>query len=397
MLAKSFQLSMSMQIKSANFLAIRRLNSRKLFIFSVMIGNPHLNIDGCNKLVADIKKNSAFWKRYLRGQFSAFTFIQNSPFFAKLYFEDGKSAESIVKEIQPNLNMTQVESLRKYLKHLFRERTEEEKRRKHLHHHGNAGHNNYRLELWGFEDEVIRLFNDGMSAERICKEFNCSADLIRDTLTKHNAYNAFNIAEVYRVSYELTGQQWKYFSDERRADIKRRTNETRKRNKSHIAAREKYLNTVAKRYGADITHTTQIPEIHEKQQRYRYYDYVFKNGHSVKIQGYERFALQELELTYTHDDLLLRETFRYRNLYTNKICVYYADVVIKPTSSIVEVKSLWTIKKYAQKNRSILYHMLTVGANFEFWIFTDKGVKTVVRDMQTFDDVVGSCHYEKLY
>jgi hypothetical protein len=186
------------------------------------------------------------------------------------------------------------------------------------------------------------------------------------------------------------------FSVEKLADIRQRTRDTRIKNNSNAKSQAAYKATLAKKYGNNITNVSQVPEIHNKQQRYRYYEYTYKTGEIVKIQGYERFALTELERTYSYSDLALRETFKYRNLYTNKMCTYYADVLVRPTNLIVEVKSLWTIKKYAEKNRSILHYMLTNGKDFEFWIYTDKGVKTVVKDLDSFDMCVGSCFIEDL-
>lgn len=369
------------------------------FVEKFVVDNPHLNHDGCAKLVTDIKKNSTFWKWYLgkpKQRFTGFTFIQNYKFFARLYFDEGKSAEAILKELPPGVPIANVESIRRYTKQLLRARTSDEKITQHCFHRAKTGQHNARPDLWGFEDEVIRLYKDGMSAERIAKEFNCSADHIRDTLCDSDAYTPFNIAKVYRITHEALVDMRSQFSDEKLADIRQRTRDTRIKNNSNAKSQAAYKATLAKKYGNHVTNVSQVPEIHNKQQRYRYYEYTCKTGEIVKIQGYERFALTELERTYSYSDLALRETFKYRNLYTNKICTYYADVLVRPTNLIVEVKSLWTIKKYAEKNRSILHYMLTNGKDFEFWIYTDKGVKTVVKTLEEFDNCVGNCFIEDL-
>lgn len=352
-----------------------------------VLGNPNLNVDACLALIDFIKTSSAQWNRYQSkspSKPSGFIFIQNHALISHMYFDLGWCAETIVHNINWPTRLNP-ETVRRYLTSLFRARTSNELSIKKSHNYRNAGSSNTRPELWGFESEVIRLYKDGMSAERIAKEFNCSPDHIRETLKFNDVMTYSERKNVKVHSNNIVAEKCKARSVEDQLAIAEKARATRQRNGSSEKAKAKMITTMRKKYGdPNITNASQVPEVHARQQKYRYYAYTFKTGETVNIQGYERFALALLEETYSFSEISIRETFWYTPIDRQTNARYFADLMILETEEIIEVKSIWTLQKYAVKNFSILLNMLDNNRKFSFWVFDPKGNLTIIKSIDAF-------------
>ena len=98
------------------------------------------------------------------------------------------------------------------------------------------------------------------------------------------------------------------------------------------------------------------------------------SGNIVNYQGYENYALDELLLNYTEDQIN-NERFKIpiiKYILNNKQYNYYPDIYIKSENKIIEVKSEWTYKCDLIKNILKALSTRKTGYNFEFWIYTDK-------------------------
>lgn len=106
----------------------------------------------------------------------------------------------------------------------------------------------------------------------------------------------------------------------------------------------------------------------------KYKKYKMPSGKTVKIQGYENFALDLLLKKYNEDDIFISfEMFKiipYISYnFKNKSHRYYPDIFIKSTNTIIEVKSNWTFELHKDMNIAKKQACISEGYNFEFLIF----------------------------
>jgi hypothetical protein len=164
--------------------------------------------------------------------------------------------------------------------------------------------------------------------------------------------------------------------------------------------REKQKNTLIEKYGVD--HPTKSPVILEKRrktciERYgvdsytkteeykerqaysewgnKYYDYILPSGEIIRIQGYEKYAIDELLLTYEEKDLVLKNTEKPKISYyfREKKRVYLLDIFIPRENRIIEVKSTYTYHLDQEMNFEKARECVRRGYLFEFWIISRNG------------------------
>ena len=144
--------------------------------------------------------------------------------------------------------------------------------------------------------------------------------------------------------------------------------------------KEKSKNTCLKKY--NVEYPCQCPEIYEKQNKNSYYlkDYILPSGNTIKIQGYEHFALDELckKENSNENDIITGcknvPTIWY-NDNDNKKHRHFVDIFIPSKNKCIEVKSTWTFKK--QKEIVFLKQTAAkeLGFLYEIWVYDNKGNK----------------------
>jgi hypothetical protein len=141
--------------------------------------------------------------------------------------------------------------------------------------------------------------------------------------------------------------------------------------------RDKITQTCIERYG--VEHPTQSEEIQQKIQKNakRYKQYTLPSGTTIKVQGYEPFALDNLLKEFTEDDIITNRRdiprITYFDTIKNKNRYYFPDIYIKSINKIIEVKSTWTFKC---KNDNIeLKEKATrdAGYDYEIFVYNRKG------------------------
>ena len=144
--------------------------------------------------------------------------------------------------------------------------------------------------------------------------------------------------------------------------------------------KEKCKQTNLKKYG--VEHSSQCPEIYEKQNKNSYYlkDYILPSGNTIKIQGYEHYALDEL---LKKDNILQEDVITgsinvptiWYNDSNNKKRRHFVDIFIPSINKCIEVKSTWTFKK--QKEIVFLKQTAAkeLGFLYEIWVYDNKGNK----------------------
>jgi hypothetical protein len=108
--------------------------------------------------------------------------------------------------------------------------------------------------------------------------------------------------------------------------------------------------------------------------------YVFPSGKIGIILGYEPFAITDLLLLYTEDEIIIKTSdipiFDYIENSINR--KYYPDIFIPKDNLIIEVKSDWTFKKDYKKNLLKQQAVKDSGYKFEFWIYSKDASKIVL-------------------
>lgn len=106
----------------------------------------------------------------------------------------------------------------------------------------------------------------------------------------------------------------------------------------------------------------------------RFKDYILPSGKTVRLQGYENYALDILLKDFDESDLFIQrkeiedEIGKITYMYNGNEHSYYPDIYIKSLNKIIEVKSKWTYKSQYELNRLKEQACLDKGLCFEFMI-----------------------------
>jgi hypothetical protein len=142
--------------------------------------------------------------------------------------------------------------------------------------------------------------------------------------------------------------------------------------------KQKYRKTCLEKYG--VEHAMQSPDVMENNIKKSYYlkQYILPSGNTIKIQGYEHFALNELIEKYNEKDIITGSknvpTIWYIDNFGKKRR-HFVDIFISSQNKCIEVKSTWTFKK--QKDIVLLKQLQAkeMGYLYEIWIYDNKGNK----------------------
>jgi hypothetical protein len=142
--------------------------------------------------------------------------------------------------------------------------------------------------------------------------------------------------------------------------------------------KEKYKKTCLEKYG--VEHPHQNEEIMEKSSKnaYKIKVFKFKSGKEIKCQGYEPFALTEINDCINETDIITGAKNVPKIWYcdnSDKKHRHYVDIYIPSKNKCVEVKSTWTLKK--KKDNIFLKQNAAkeLGYEYEIWVYDKKGNK----------------------
>jgi hypothetical protein len=164
--------------------------------------------------------------------------------------------------------------------------------------------------------------------------------------------------------------------------------------------KEKIKSTIMERYGVEnvsqnlevkkrkqetslnnfgVEHPMHNAEVSERASHnaYKAYDYTFPSGRIERIQGYEKFGINDLlSQGIKEDDIVTKRTeVPICSYYDNegKEHVYYVDILIKFKNMCVEVKSTWTMEKKKEEVLMKQKALQDLGYVCEIWIYDAKG------------------------
>jgi hypothetical protein len=128
---------------------------------------------------------------------------------------------------------------------------------------------------------------------------------------------------------------------------------------------EKKIITNNEKYGVD--HVMQVEKFFNKQSNYKRYEYILPSKKIIKLQGYEKHAMDILLNIYNENEISFNiPIFNY--IENNRKHKYYPDIYIPVEKLIIEVKSDYTFYSQYEKNLLKKQSVLKEGYNFEFWI-----------------------------
>jgi len=146
--------------------------------------------------------------------------------------------------------------------------------------------------------------------------------------------------------------------------------------------KEKIKQSNMSKYGVEnVMHNTDVMEKSSKNA-YKLKEYIFPSGKIIKIQGYEKYAI---------DYLLKNDNIKENDIITGPKNVpviwyndesgkkhrHYVDIFIPSQNRCIEVKSTWT----TEKKKDIIYlkkqAAIELGYNYELWIYNRKGERVI--------------------
>ena len=143
---------------------------------------------------------------------------------------------------------------------------------------------------------------------------------------------------------------------------------------------EKSKSTCLKKFG--VEHAMQNSEVSEKASNsaYKSKDYLFPSGRIERIQGYEKFMLDELLHTehVAEEDIIVKRSEVPAVWYETddgKRHKYFVDCFIKSQNRCIEAKSTWTFKK----KQAVVFlkqkALIDAGFQCEIWVYNAKEEK----------------------
>lgn len=137
--------------------------------------------------------------------------------------------------------------------------------------------------------------------------------------------------------------------------------------------------TSMEKYGTE--HPSQNAEVMEKcsKSAYKSKDYTLPSGKTIRIQGYEHYALDELLEQGIPEEEIVNGVNNVPEVWyedeSGKKHRYYVDIYLPNQKKCIEVKSTWT----ASKKKDCIFlkqqALKEAGYECEIWVYNSKGEK----------------------
>jgi len=110
------------------------------------------------------------------------------------------------------------------------------------------------------------------------------------------------------------------------------------------------------------------------EQSFKYYDFTFPSGTSVKVQGYEgQYITALLDKGVPEESIVIRpREFEYTHP-SGKLRRYRPDVYLTTEDFFYEVKSTYTLYRYVWENIAKAEGVIKAGCNLMFVVLSEKG------------------------
>lgn len=217
----------------------------------------------------------------------------------------------------------------------------------------------------------------------VCCENDNFKRTLKDIIKNNNFYCLkckYKNANIIRESTNMEKYGVKIISQNKAIQEKIKNNCIAKYGVYHTgqldSVKKKFKQTCLIKYG--VENISQNAEIAEKASNngYKIKKYELPSGKIIKCQGYEPFALRDLIALNINEDDIVNEKPKVPEIWfnnNNKEHRYYVDIYIPSQNKCIEVKSIYTYKKYKQINLLKRDAAKKLGYSFEFWIYDNNG------------------------
>jgi len=141
--------------------------------------------------------------------------------------------------------------------------------------------------------------------------------------------------------------------------------------------RDRTVQTCLSKYG--VENPMQDKDISEKSQNnmMRTKEYIFPSGKKIQIQGYEAFAIEELQREYgILEEDIITDRGRVPEIWyldeEGKKHRHFVDIFIVSQNKCIEVKSTWTFQMNPDKIFAKQNAAKENGFQYEIWIYDNK-------------------------
>jgi hypothetical protein len=144
--------------------------------------------------------------------------------------------------------------------------------------------------------------------------------------------------------------------------------------------KEKMKETNMRKYGVEYPHQSSIIFDKVIKSRYKLKDFTYPSGKTIKIQGYEHYAIRDLLNHGVNENDIITDRNDMPILWyftDGKRHRYYPDIYIKTLNKIIEVKSDYTYQVDLTIN--MLKHKCSNDAGFihEFYVYKRSGTRVL--------------------
>jgi hypothetical protein len=140
---------------------------------------------------------------------------------------------------------------------------------------------------------------------------------------------------------------------------------------------KKVKQTCIEKYGVDNAMKNPIVFKKYASSLYKHYLYEFPYGKKSYIQGYEKYALDELiKMGYNENEIECGNSEKIPHIpyeFEDMFHMFYPDIFIPNENRIIEVKSEYTYERDIEKNAAKIVATPYYGYDIEFWIYNKQG------------------------
>jgi hypothetical protein len=150
-------------------------------------------------------------------------------------------------------------------------------------------------------------------------------------------------------------------------------------NKAEIVKQHK-IEANRRKYGVDSPMQNRDVQVRIQNRGFKHKLYKMPSGTIRKVQGFEPFALDELVLEYSEEQIITARAAvpRIAYLNNNKTHYYYPDIYIPHENRIIEVKSTWTYACDKDRIDKKAAACKEQGYNYYVWIYNNNRRKITV-------------------
>jgi hypothetical protein len=254
------------------------------------------------------------------------------------------------------------------------------------------------MKKYGCENPFQNADVQAKMKETFIKNYGCehpfqNADVQakrKETFMKnYGCEHPFQNADVQAKRKETFIEKYGCENPAQNADVQAKMKETFMKNygcenpSQNADVQAKMKETFMKKYGCE--NPSQNADVADKASRnaYKAYDYTFPSGKIVRLQGYEKYAIDKLlsdgitEMDIVTDRSLVPKIC-YKDQDSKKKRRYFIDIFIPSKKIGIEVKSTWTFEK---KTHDIIQKQQAFkdsGYTCEIWVLNNKGEMVTV-------------------